>query len=33
MDRSTFFDALWSRYRQLTPQADAIQAGLQARGE
>jgi hypothetical protein len=33
MDRSTFFDALWSRYRHLTPQADAIQAGLQARGE
>ena len=33
MDRSTFFDALWSRYRQLTPQADAIQAGLQSRGE
>lgn len=33
MDRTAFFDALWRRYRTLTPQADAIQTGLLGRGE
>ena len=33
MDRTQFFDALWARYVEVTPQALAIQSGLTARGE